>query len=98
MSENKCDLKTLGEVWDVLRSHGIFSGYCSKCDQYKIATVLIEQDAKITGMLESMEAMRDTFFVCGETPLFTDAWRNHFHTKSVECLTAISKAKREVPR
>ena len=46
-------LKTLGDVWEVMKKHGLEAKYCPHCDQFSQARVLLKQDQLISDLYEA---------------------------------------------
>lgn len=57
----KGECKTLGEVWQVLKEHGLEGTYCPHCDQFSQARVLQKQDAIISDLYEACKQALRTF-------------------------------------
>jgi len=49
------EIKTLGEVSQILKEHGLEGTYCPKCDQFAQARVLLKQDKVIFDMYEALK-------------------------------------------
>lgn len=67
MNYTKGEIKTLGDVWEIFKKHGLEGKYCPICDQFAQARILQKQDELISDMYEAcLAAKRYDRSICGK--------------------------------